>query len=75
MAHTVTHSRRVPPVNSFGHGMVKLDPSDPARYVESAVYDVATGERLVRFPVDAREMVASGAYSLDPPESEGPEAA
>lgn len=75
MAHTVTTSRRVPPRNGFGHGMVKLDPANPAQYVESAVYDKATGEKLIRFPVDAREMVASGAYSYDPPEPEGPEAA
>lgn len=31
------------------------------------VYDVETGATLRRSPVDAREMVASGQYSMTPP--------
>jgi len=33
------------------------------------VYDLNTGEALQRWPIDARECVASGAYSFIPPES------
>ena len=31
------------------------------------VFDVETGATLLRFPVDAREMVATGQYSLTAP--------
>ncbi len=30
-----------------------------------AVYDVATGEEILRYAVDARELVASGGYTYD----------
>lgn len=43
-------------------------PSDPlARTV--TVYDLATGKPFLVWPVDARQMCASGAFSLDPPDS------
>lgn len=51
-------------------------PSDPlARTV--TVYDVVTGKSFLVWPVDARQMCASGAFSLDPPVAvvaESPEA-
>jgi hypothetical protein len=31
------------------------------------VFDCATGASLLRWPVDARELVASGAYAFTPP--------
>ncbi|MBZ0103481.1 MAG: hypothetical protein K8I65_15080 [Thermoanaerobaculia bacterium] len=62
MAITDRPTRRVPPHNPHPHLAVKLDPDDPGRYVESVVYDKATGERLVRFPIDCKEMIASGSY-------------
>ena len=31
------------------------------------VYDVETGATLLRFPIDARELVASGGYSYTAP--------
>lgn len=32
------------------------------------VYDRASGAMLLRWPIDAREMVRSGEYSMTPPE-------
>lgn len=67
--------KKAGPKNTFGHPMVKVV---GGQYVESAVYDKATGARLLRFPIDAKEMVASGAYSYEPvtvaPEASEPEA-
>lgn len=31
-----------------------------------ALFDRATGQRLERWPVDARELLATGAYTTDP---------
>jgi hypothetical protein len=36
------------------------------------LYDCVTGERFVRWPVDAREMLATGAYSTEPVAVETP---
>lgn len=37
------------------------------------VYERATGHRLERFPVDARDMLASGDYTTDDPSGESGE--
>lgn len=37
------------------------------------LWDVATGQQLTRWPVDAQGMVASGEYTLTPPEGITPE--
>jgi len=39
-------------------------------YEESAVYRVSTGERVPCYPIDGREMVASGEYSYTAPTEE-----
>lgn len=57
--------KKAGPKNTFPHPMVKFT---GGRYVESVVYDAKTGERFLRFPVDAREMVKSGAFSYEPPQ-------
>jgi hypothetical protein len=36
------------------------------------VFDQATGRQLERWPVDAKLLVESGAYTLDPPEGVDP---
>jgi len=38
------------------------------KYVESVVYEIATGSRILCWPVDARELVATGEYSYEKPE-------
>jgi hypothetical protein len=36
------------------------------------LYEVSTGRRLLRWPVDARGFLASGAFSLDPADCQAP---
>ena len=33
---------------------------------KQVIYTVSTGQRVVRWPVDARSMLATGAYTTDP---------
>lgn len=40
-------------------------PKTPDGKVE--LFAISTGQRFERWPVDARDMLASGAYALDPP--------
>lgn len=35
--------------------------------VESVVYEKSTGRRCLKWPIDAKELVATGEYSFDPP--------
>lgn len=46
-------------------------PLPPSRQ-RATVYDRETGEALVAFPVDARELVASGHYTTTPPATPAP---
>lgn len=50
--------------NPFPHPMVKVSGN---AYVESVVYEKASGKRILCFPVDGKEMVEAGGYSFDPP--------
>ncbi len=50
--------------NSFGHQAVKVE---GGKYVESFVYRLSDGAKLLKLPVDARELVATGEYSYAPP--------
>lgn len=54
------------PVNRFNHNFVRFDVRS-REYVESACYSKATGEKLLRAPVDVAELLKSGEYSLEPP--------
>lgn len=42
------------------------------QYGKVAIYEVATGRRIERWPVDARRMIECGEFTAEPPE--GPEA-
>lgn len=53
-----------------GHPSGKDAPYAPAE-TKMVIYHAVTGERLERFPVDGREMVASGEYTLTPPAERG----
>jgi len=44
-------------------------------YVDCVVYDTATGNPKTCYPVDVRELIASGAYSYGPPDLSAPEQA
>jgi len=61
----VPESPQPQPVNGFPHPFVKVV---GGQYVESVVYEIATGRRILCWPVDARELVATGEYSYDKPE-------
>lgn len=61
--------------DGFGHPFVRFIPGKdgrPGTWVESVVYNKETGKRVLCWPVDARELVASGEWSYDQPgEEEG----
>lgn len=54
---------KVQPVNPFNHPFVRIVGE---RYVESVVYNKETGEAHRCWPIDGREMVASGFWSWEP---------
>ena len=69
-------SGQVAPANPYGHPFVRfVKRGDAGFYVESCVYNVKTGERRLCWPVDAKEMVATGGWSFEPvtPASSEPE--
>lgn len=41
----------------------------PVHAGKVVVFDRATGERLERWPVDARELLATGDYAASPPDT------
>lgn len=55
--------------DGFGHQFVRFvrgKNDGPGRWVESCVFNRTTGEKHLCWPVDARELVASGEYQYDP---------
>ena len=55
--------------NPFSHPFVRyVRRGEVLIPVESAVYNVETGGRVLCWPVDAKEMVATGGWSFDPVE-------
>ena len=64
-----TPGKKETPANPFDHPYVRIERvgADRERYVESVVYNVKTGEAVRCWPIDGREMVASGEWSWTKP--------
>lgn len=59
------------PRNPFSHPFVRFVPDEgTGHYIESAVYNVQTGQRKLCWPVDGKEMVATGGWSWERPTAE-----